>query len=339
MGLRDRLVDAAARLGGLDAVVRLRSHLPLRWLTVLTYHRVVDLPDGYPFDDDVPDATPRSFDEQMALVARECHPVSLADLRAHFEGEPLPPRAVMVTFDDGYLDNLESAAVILRRHGVPAVFFIATDYIERRRLFWWDKIAYLLSRSPRDRLSLRYPVPLSFRLPDERGRAQRYLLRLIKSVYDLDVDELLRHLADACGVRLDADEEAGLADRLLLTWDGVRALRDAGMDVQSHTVSHRALHTLRLADLDRELQGSRRTLGEQVGHAPDAMAFPVGTPLGALPHVAHALERAGYRFGFANGTGVVPLWRPATPLHLQRVAIRPGWSREQFRAAIHLPTP
>src|SRR5436305_12728994 len=60
--------------------------------------------------------------------------VSLDDVIAHYlERKPLPPRAVLITFDDGYLDNLENAVPILRRHGYPAVLFVPLGYLNERR--------------------------------------------------------------------------------------------------------------------------------------------------------------------------------------------------------------
>ena len=52
-----------------------------------------------------------------------------------------------MTFDDGYLDNHDVALPILVKHGVRAVFFLATDYIERRRLFWWDRVSSARARA------------------------------------------------------------------------------------------------------------------------------------------------------------------------------------------------
>jgi peptidoglycan/xylan/chitin deacetylase (PgdA/CDA1 family) len=96
-----------------------------RTLRVLMYHKINDLPGN-------PTTVPTSvFDEQMAFI-RELgyRPVALDAVLAHYlERKPLPSKAVLLTFDDGYRDNLENAAPILRRHGYPAVLFVPLAYV------------------------------------------------------------------------------------------------------------------------------------------------------------------------------------------------------------------
>jgi peptidoglycan/xylan/chitin deacetylase (PgdA/CDA1 family) len=97
-----------------------------RTLRVLTYHKVND---HWPNPITVPT---RTFDRQMSLLSELGYrPVSLEAVRDHYvDGTPLPRRAVLITFDDGYRDNLENAAPILLRHGYPAVIFVPTRFLD-----------------------------------------------------------------------------------------------------------------------------------------------------------------------------------------------------------------
>jgi peptidoglycan/xylan/chitin deacetylase (PgdA/CDA1 family) len=103
--------------------------LHTRTLCVLMYHKVNDV------DGNTVTVPPSAFDEQMAQLAElQYTAVSLDDVIAHYvDRKPLPPRAVLITFDDGYLDNLENAAPILRRHGFPAVLFAPIGYLGAKR--------------------------------------------------------------------------------------------------------------------------------------------------------------------------------------------------------------
>jgi peptidoglycan/xylan/chitin deacetylase (PgdA/CDA1 family) len=100
-----------------------------RALVVLMYHKVNDV-DGNSVT--VPVSL---FEEQMAQLAElGCTPVSLDDVLAYYlHGVPLAERAVLITFDDGYLDNLENAAPILRRFEYPAVLFVPIGYVAESR--------------------------------------------------------------------------------------------------------------------------------------------------------------------------------------------------------------
>jgi peptidoglycan/xylan/chitin deacetylase (PgdA/CDA1 family) len=100
-----------------------------RALRVLMYHKVNDL---WPNPTTVPTAV---FDEQMRLLRELGYtPVTLDAVRDYYlHGTPLPAGAVLITFDDGYRDNLENALPILRRYGYPAVVFVPVGYLDDAR--------------------------------------------------------------------------------------------------------------------------------------------------------------------------------------------------------------
>jgi peptidoglycan/xylan/chitin deacetylase (PgdA/CDA1 family) len=100
-----------------------------RTLRVLMYHKVNDVPEN---SVTVPVG---HFDEQMAQLGELGYrPVSLdAVVDYYVHGTPLPPGAVLITFDDGYRDNLDNAAPVLQRHGYPAVIFVPVGYLSGTR--------------------------------------------------------------------------------------------------------------------------------------------------------------------------------------------------------------
>jgi peptidoglycan/xylan/chitin deacetylase (PgdA/CDA1 family) len=99
-----------------------------RSLRVLMYHKVNDVPEN-------PLTMPVSvFDEQMQQLRELGYTVvDLDAVLAHYaDGVPLPPAAVLITFDDGYHDNLDNAATVLRKYGYPAVLFVPIGYLDDR---------------------------------------------------------------------------------------------------------------------------------------------------------------------------------------------------------------
>jgi peptidoglycan/xylan/chitin deacetylase (PgdA/CDA1 family) len=100
-----------------------------RTLCVLMYHKVNDLPGN------APTVPPAAFDAQMAQLGELGYtPVSLDEVIAYYtQAAPLPPRAVLITFDDGYRDNLENAVPILQRYGYPAVLFVPIAFLGSTR--------------------------------------------------------------------------------------------------------------------------------------------------------------------------------------------------------------
>jgi peptidoglycan/xylan/chitin deacetylase (PgdA/CDA1 family) len=116
-------------IGETTRTLRLMDGQDARMLRVLMYHKVNDL-EGNPLS--VPCAV---FDEQMSLLGELGYTVvSLDAVLDHYaEGTPLPEGAVLITFDDGYRDNLANAMPILRKHGYPAVLFVPIGYLDDRR--------------------------------------------------------------------------------------------------------------------------------------------------------------------------------------------------------------
>jgi peptidoglycan/xylan/chitin deacetylase (PgdA/CDA1 family) len=100
-----------------------------RTLRVLMYHKVNDKPEN---SVTVPVG---QFDEQMAQLGELGYrPIGLdAVIDYYVDGTPLPPQAVLITFDDGYRDNLENAAPILNSYGYPAVVFVPVAYVAGTR--------------------------------------------------------------------------------------------------------------------------------------------------------------------------------------------------------------
>jgi peptidoglycan/xylan/chitin deacetylase (PgdA/CDA1 family) len=288
--------------------MQLRRLIPMPTLSIVTYHHVADSAPGYKFDPDVADATPAQFRRQMETLARYATPIGMDELLAAVEGAPLPRNPVMVTFDDGYRSCHDVALPILQQVGVRATFFVSTSFITERRLYWWERIALMLSSARNARASIKYPVSIEIDREDPAIRGR--LLKLVKNTLALDLERFLDELATALDVEWTPQLEARHADDLIMTWDQVRALLEAGMDVESHGRRHRVLQTLDAAALEDELTGSRMELEAQIGRPVRAIAYPVGRSIASEERIRRALSAAGYRVGLSNKSGVNRLWPP-----------------------------
>lgn len=287
-------------------------------LAVLTYHRI-----GYPdrtegLDGDVIDTTPEEFAEQLEVVKAHGTVVSMSDVRLFQKGRKLPPNPVMITFDDGYVDCSKVAAPILRRAGVPATFFIPTAFPGAGSLFWWDRVSLTMHRCTRDRVELSYPRPLELHPRTDPVGAARRVCKMIKATPGIDLTPLWDDLERATGVTISASEERAIADRTIMSWDEIRALDAAGMEVQSHAHSHLVLNTLSPEGARRDLERSSEVLRDMMGRPTRSVAYPVGYELAG----AHkrAPEAAGFELGFTNNTGLCSLDR-FDPMNVPRVAM------------------
>lgn len=345
MGLRirSRVLSLLDRVGAIELAVRAQRVVPFPFLRIVGYHRI-----GEPgvvakdTDEGVVDVTKRDFERHIAFVAGRFDVIDVQRLRRWFvEREPLPKNPALITFDDGYRECFDVALPVLERHGVPGVFFVSTDHVTRRRAFWWDRIAYLFKKTAKARATLDYstgdgPLVLELATASGRERALDDTLGIVKRTFGLDIDRYLDDLARALGVPWTADDERRIADDTIMTWDQLREMRRRGMNVESHTATHRILQTLSEEELVRELTTSKGTLEAELGEAICAIAYPSGRAVGQHTPIGRAVRAAGYDLGF-SGSGVCRLGASTDPLDLRRISVDLHEPESTYRAAVVLP--
>ena len=111
-----------------------------RGVVILLYHRVAELDS----DPQLLGVTPRHFAEHLEVLQRYGHPIYLRALAKSLQDGYVPHRTVVVTFDDGYADDLYNAKPLLERHDIPATVFLTSGCIGSNREFWWDEVDRLL---------------------------------------------------------------------------------------------------------------------------------------------------------------------------------------------------
>ena len=311
----------------------LLGQLPERnLLMVLNYHRVGD-PDNDLFDPGVFSATAGQLDEQISYLKRRVSLVTLPEALAFIEGainEKTRCCRVLITFDDGYLDNYEVAFPILRSHGVQGVFFLATSMVGSCHVSWWDHIAHLVKTARKRRFTLGYPVHLEVDV-DENGltTSLRHILSLYKRPDNTDPPRFIRELGEAA-----KGEDPPGTERRFLSWDEARKMISGGMAIGSHTHSHHVLSQLSPEHQHRELSQSRALLKEQLDTAADALAHPFGDITSFSDRTQMLAREAGYRaaFSFHGGTN---LPRKTHPYNVKRIGVGDqSWPRFQVQAVV-----
>jgi peptidoglycan/xylan/chitin deacetylase (PgdA/CDA1 family) len=322
----------------------LRRYAPAPVLSIVTYHHVAEADHFAPFDPNIADATPDQFRRQMETLARYATPIGVDELLRAIHGDPLPKNPVMVTFDDGYRSCHDVALPILRAVGMRATFFVSTSFVTERRIYWWERISLLLGLSKRKTAVLTYPRPMVLDLTDPKTADKLNAMIKDTPVHEIDVERFLDEIGVALEVEWNREIEARYADHLIMTWEQVRALARAGMDVESHGRRHRVLQTLDAPSLEDELTGARRDLEAQLGRPVRAMAYPVGRRINGQRQIRSALTAAGYQVGMSNHSGVNRWWPPALrhlapidPFDLRRLSTDRGMSDAMFLAQVAVP--
>lgn len=333
-----QLARMLGRSGVAPALLALRKLTKSPWVTVLSYHRAAQLGAETEYDDGVVDVSPEAFERHLVFLRRWCNVVDNDAMLAFAKGKSLPENPVQITFDDGYLDNHHVVLPLLQRHGLQATFFITTSNVDQRRLFWWDRINLLVKTSRKESMEIDYPHGLKLPIGTAalRGAAIKTLLRVVKDHYALDLERFLEAIAAGADVNLTPEEERRRADDLLMTWDHVRALRRAGMNVQSHTSTHRVLGTLPRDALADELTSSRSRLEAVLEERVRSVSYPAGKPITSTPHIRDAVRDAGYELGFSNCSGVNHTWS-FDPFDTRRMSADAAETEADFGAMLAVP--
>jgi peptidoglycan/xylan/chitin deacetylase (PgdA/CDA1 family) len=328
-GKRELLSQAVLRSG----TAFLLRQLPERdSLMVLNYHRIGDGDDD-PFDPDLFSATGDELNEQISYLKRHISLVTLQEAMAFVDGtinEKSRRCRVLITFDDGYLDNYEVAFPILRSHGVQGVFFLATGLVGSCYVPWWDRIAHLMKTARRRRFCLRYPAELVVDV-DKNGldRSLRDVLSLYKRPGNTDPTRFISEL----GEEVKGRDPPGTLRRFL-NWNEAREMAGGGMAIGSHTDSHHVLSQLGPDQQRQELARSRALLREQLGAEVDALAYPVGAASSFSDQTQQLAEEVGYRaaFSFYGGTN---LPRTTQRYDIRRVGVGgQSWPRFRVQAIV-----
>jgi peptidoglycan/xylan/chitin deacetylase (PgdA/CDA1 family) len=302
MAKRSQLAIAAlARLG----VPRLLdSFWGKNRLTVLAYHRITDAtaPDFVHYRPNV-SAAPQMFARQMAWIAKRFNVISLPVLHAFLvKGRPLPSRPLLITFDDGYLDNYQNAFPILRRLQLPAVIFLMTSRMERPTPPWWDECALYLNLTEHRQAELPLLGVCDLSTPEARGAAADRLLRALKRIPEAEKTAAVR----ALGERLDVSAPED-GPPLFVNWEQVREMVAADIACMPHTVNHPILTRVDAETAYRELAESKAHIEAQTDQRADAFAYPNGTPNDYNAAILEMLRALDFKSAYTLTPAPMPL--------------------------------
>jgi len=246
----------------------------VRGAMILMYHSVPDaeLEDRIDPRFSVPQDV---FAVQMWYLARHRRVIAMSELVDCLEnGTSPPPRSVVITFDDGYLDNLRVAAPILAEHGLSAIVYLATGLVERQETPWVDRL-YVMFRH-RTCHELQLPevdgaAHLTLTQPGEIGRAYERLGGVLVDAGSGDREDVLAEVERQLQPSVPAPE-------LTMNWDDVRRLRDEypKIEIGAHTRNHFDLTRLEERELVGQLAGSVDDLERELGRAPEHFSYPYG---------------------------------------------------------------
>lgn len=278
----------------------------------LTYHRV-DEPGLRPWlNPGLISASPETFEAQMKYMAANYEVVPVLDVMEAFEHpgrKALPPRAVVITFDDAYNDFEEFAWPILKQYRIPVTLFVATAYPDHpERFFWWDRIFDAIQTTEMTELNIG-TGRISLTTDTERNQAYKLLRNHIKTIPNETAMKEVERICTELGVSPHANSVLG--------WDALRSLAREGVTLGAHTQTHPIMNSITPDDLHKETTGSREDLLRETGSVPEIFAYPSGI---YNQDAVKAVEQAGFALAFTTERGINEVGH-ADRLRLRRINV------------------
>lgn len=239
------------------------------------------------------------FERQIKFLKKHYTILSLKEtVHLMQQKKKLPCRVAVITFDDGYYNNLTYALPILQKHQVPVTIFLTTGYIGTKKLLPIDQ-AYLICRYTQKLKSQTRPEigleSLSFTNDMERENSFSKLVKVLKKIPTHDQKLCLASLQQELQVPDFEEDKKIYQDFRLMSWAEVLKLKKSGwVDFGSHTVSHEILTNVPDQIAEKEIIDSKIMLEEKLNEPISFFAYPNGQQIDFNSQHIHLLYKHGY---------------------------------------------
>jgi len=312
---------------------------------ILLYHRVADLES----DPQLLSVSMDNFREQMQFLKTRFTLLSLSELPERIKDRSVPDNSVVITFDDGYADNLYNAKPVLQEFNIPATVFVTSEMIGTKREFWWDDLErmILLAESLPECLTLKINDRLySWDIgesTDDRFHAEKYrewdvtmadsptarhvvyreLCDLVRPVDHMARKRILDEVSDWADLK-----GRSRTDYRPMSSEEIRALAEGGLiEVGGHTQSHPVLSALTHEEQVWEIQRNKRELEAILGRPVTIFSYPYGGRSDYNAESVAVVREAGFTCACSNFEGQVGWWTDR--FQLPRFLIR-NWNGDEF---------
>lgn len=307
---------------------------------ILTFHHVRDTP----VPDFAPNAhltvTPAFLDDLLdGLRRRSVDLVSMDEVPERLARERPGRRFAAITFDDGYRDNLEVAAPILRAHRAPFAIYVTTGFVTGEAHAWWTALETLVRR--RDSLLVQAPegdvLELDCSGPGEKCAAYHALIRFYRTrVPEAEVD---RHVRELCWL-YDVDEAKALRAQVMSEPEIAALAEDPLCTLGAHTVGHRLLARLSPDEAKREIALGRDALERMSGREVRHLAYPYGFRGAAKGREFAIARELGFATAVTTRRGALYREHADHLLALPRISMNGHYQRRRYATTLisGLPT-
>jgi len=299
-----------------------------------TYHRIGEA-SSTQFDPNVFSCTEKRFEQHLQFYKKHFEVISSEQLTLLQSQQQIDKRYAVITFDDGYLDNYETALPILLKYNLPATFFVTTDFVSQQSIPWWDEIAWMIQKTTATHLSVGEDDKINFSIQQAN---KNNLIHQVLSTVKTDKTRSLSQKVVSIAKQLGCSFKAGNSKKaLFMTWQQVKDMKNKGMTIGVHTLSHPILSHLTKEQQYHELSLSKEIIETQIAHKVDSFAYPVGAKSCYNATTIALLHELDFNLAFVYEPGINYILDSANQFELFRFPIEVNKNCHRLKYALAFP--
>lgn len=258
--------------------------------------------------------TPAKLETVLTFLASHYVPVSLQDILDDAGGRGLPPRSILLTFDDGYASVMDTAVPLCRKLGLPAIFFVNVAFLDNQRLAPDNLVCYVANVLGMQTINAAARIIKGFDTPQLHSQTDVYR-RFFPSLSLSEREAFLVTLVQLGGI---SERDLAEESRLFLTRKQLCDLVSMNFEVGSHTYSHVHCRSLTSDNFDQEINSNKIELERLLGRKVRSFSLPYGSSEDLTIDLKRHLKASGYEAVFLSESVANP--RGADTFHLDRVS-------------------
>ncbi len=325
------MLDRTLKKLGLNALYLSGAH---RWLAgiggaagaVLMFHHVRPTVPGAFAPNAHLEVTPAFLRTAVRLVRQKGMDIVDLDEAKRRLAEGDGRRFCVITFDDGYRDNLLYAYPVLKAEKAPFTIFVATGLVDRTADLWWRVVETVIAGQDSIAVDIDGPVTLATRSASQKARA---FDRLTDWLFEIDEDRqraFVKDLAARYGV-----DPGAMVDQEVMNWDDLRQIAaDPLVTIGAHTVDHYLLAKLPLARARAEVENGVRALATGLGKVPRHFAYPYGFEEAAGEREFRLLAELGFETAVTTRPGILTQGHSASTTAWPRISVNGHFQSKRY---------
>lgn len=295
---------------------------------VLIYHRV----DNLELDTQLLAVSVNNFELQLKYLKSNYNVISLKQLVKDIINNTIQPNAIVITFDDGYVDNYVNAIPLLTKYNIPATIFITAGYVDKSVEFWWDQLERIFF------ISNDIFKTLEIKIKDTDYRWDIYtrsdainvyeqMHSIFKSINSKEQANLLYELLSWANLPLE-----GRANYRSLNSNELKNIsKNELIEIGAHTLTHCVLANESYENQMIEIKSSKAFLETFLNIEINAFSYPFGGLNDINDKTIEIVKKAGYKYAIANEQDIVTNFTDI--FWLPRRLIR-NWNIDEFKFKI-----